>query len=223
MPGDEQVLVVPRAEFERLGVFQGLCLDVGRYLEALLAPGVPRFMPRATAEVDPAFKQLIPYVLMTCAGRYLSYVRGKRAGEQRLVGCRSLGIGGHINPVDEAPLYEVPWREVYAQAVQREVREELIVDAAHTDGIVAFLNDDSTDVGRVHLGIVHLWTLDAPNVRKRESMITQPEFLSRAELRAARPDMESWSAFCVDHLDDIERHSKCATTSDPVHILGGQQ
>lgn len=205
MPSEEQVLVVERSVFERVGAFQGLSFDVARYMEALLAGGVPRFLPRPAAEVDPAFKQLIPYVLITCGGKYLSYVRGKRAGEKRLVGQRSIGIGGHINPIDEAPLYETSWREVYAQAVEREVHEELIIDSPHRDYIVALLNDDSTEVGKVHLGIVHCWVLDAPHASKRESMITQPEFLSRAELRAARPDMETWSAFCVDHLDDIER------------------
>lgn len=205
MSADEQVLVVPRSDFDRVGAFQGLCFEVARYLGALLAPKVPRFMLRPAAEVDPSFKQLIPYVLLTCEGKYLSYVRGKRAGEKRLVGQRSIGIGGHINPIDEAPLYEASWREVYAQAVEREVNEELVIGTGYQDRIVALLNDDSTEVGRVHLGVVHGWVLDAPKVSKRESMITQPEFLSRGELLAVRSELETWSSFCVDHLEEIER------------------
>jgi len=205
MSAEEQVLVVERSVFDRAGAFQGLTFDVARYMEALLATGVSRFMSRPAAEVDPSFKQLIPYVLMTCAGKYLTYVRGKRAGEKRLVGQRSMGIGGHINPIDDAPLFGLDMREIYERAVAREVDEEVLVDTRHSDHIVALLNDDSTEVGKVHLGIVHCWVLDEPKVSKRESMITQPEFLSRGELIAARPEMETWSAFCVDHLDEIER------------------
>lgn len=204
MPAEEQVLVVERAVFDRIGVFQGLTFNVARYLDALLAPGVPRFMGRPAAEVDPSYKQLIPYVLMTCAGKYLAYVRGKRAGEKRLVGQRSMGIGGHINPIDDAPLFGLNMREVYDRAVTREVDEEVLVETGHHDHIVALLNDDSTEVGKVHLGIVHCWVLDELKVSKRESMITQPEFLSRADLIAVRPELETWSAFCVDHLDEIE-------------------
>ncbi len=87
------------------GAFNGLAMDTQKYLDKLFAPGVPRFMPRPQAEKDPSFKQLIPYVIMTCDGKYLSYVRGKRAGETRLVAKRSIGIGGHINPTDDMPLF----------------------------------------------------------------------------------------------------------------------
>ena len=59
------------------------------------------FMPRSEAETDPTFKQIIPYALLTHAGRVLHYVRGKKAGEQRLVAKGSLGIGGHMNDHDE--------------------------------------------------------------------------------------------------------------------------
>jgi predicted NUDIX family phosphoesterase len=143
---------------------------------------------------------------MVCDGKVLSYVRGTRAGETRLVGRRSIGIGGHINPADdEAPLLEVDFGDAYAAAVQREVAEEVALGATHTDRIVALLNDDTTEVGRVHLGIVHLWTLSRPEVRKREQMITQLAFMSRSELHAVRDTLETWSQFCLDHLDAIAK------------------
>jgi len=207
MPQEEHVLVVEREVLEQTGMFQGLAFDVEHYLRVLFVPGVPRFMPRPQAEADPGYKQIIPYVIMTHGGKYLAYVRGRRAGEARLVGLRSIGIGGHINPVDELPLFHADFREVYRTAVEREVAEEVAVEAGHTDRIVALLNDDSTDVGRVHLGVVHLWTLDAPNVSKREQMITQMGFLSLAELQAVRDTMETWSQFCLDRLTEIENHT----------------
>jgi predicted NUDIX family phosphoesterase len=200
MPQDEQVLVVERRILERVGMFQGLVFEVEPYLRALFAPGVPQFLPRAQVEKDPSLKQLIPYVLMAHAGRYLSYVRGKRAGETRLVGNRSIGIGGHINPTDDLPLFNDNFRGTYEAAVAREVAEEVDIQTPHADRIVALLNDDSNEVGQVHLGVVHLWTLQAPEVNRREQMITQMAFLTPHELSGLRETMETWSRICLDNL-----------------------
>jgi predicted NUDIX family phosphoesterase len=202
MAQEEQVLVIPRQILEQAGMFQGLAFDVERYLKTIFAPHVPRFMPRPQAENDPSFKQIIPYVLMTHNGKYLNYVRGKRAGETRLVGNRSIGIGGHINPTDdmyEAPLFD-NFYDAYCAAVEREVTEEVSVTTTHKDSVVALLNDDSNEVGSVHLGIVHCWQLDAPNVDRKEQMITQMSFMSPAELDAVRETLETWSAKCLDNL-----------------------
>jgi len=204
MAQEEQVLVVERKVLEQAGMFQGLTLDVDRYLRKLFAPGILSFIPRSKAEADPAYKQLIPYVIMSYDGKYLSYVRGKRAGETRLLGLRSIGIGGHINPVDnEVPLFDRDFREMYDTAVEREVAEEVSVEANHTDSIVALLNDDSNEVGSVHLGVVHYWVLDEPKVNKREQMITQMAFMSPAELHQLRDTLETWSQLCLDKLGEM--------------------
>jgi predicted NUDIX family phosphoesterase len=201
MAQQEQVLVIERKVLEQAGMFQGLVFDVQRYLDKLFVPGVPRFIPRPQAEADPGYKQLIPYVIMSCDGKYLSYVRGRRAGESRLTGLRSIGIGGHINPIDnEVPLFDRDLRKMYEIAVEREVAEEVSVEAGHSDSIVALLNDDSTEVGSVHLGIVHHWVLDSPNVSRREQVITQMAFMSPAELREVRDSMETWSQLCLKQL-----------------------
>jgi len=202
MAQEEQILVVERKVVEEAGMFQGLAFDVERYLSKIFVPGVPRFMPRSQAEVDPSFKQIIPYVIMGCDGKYLNYVRGTRAGEARLIGNRSIGIGGHINPVDnEIPLFDTDFRKMYNAAVEREVAEEVSVTTTHTDSIVALLNDDSNEVGSVHLGVVHYWVLDEPKVTKREQMITQMDFKTLAELQKVRDTMETWSGLCVDGLE----------------------
>jgi predicted NUDIX family phosphoesterase len=215
MGQEEQVLVVRREVFEEAGAFDGLNFDVSRYLSRLFVSGVPRFMPRSEAETDPSFKQLIPYVIMEHEGRYLTYVRGKRAGETRLVGNRSIGIGGHINPADdETPLFSADFREVYRRAVEREVAEEVDVQAPHVDRVVALLNDDSNEVGQVHLGIVHCWMLDAPNVAKREQMITQMAFMSEAELQGVRETMETWSQLCLDGLGEMASRRETAVSLD---------
>jgi predicted NUDIX family phosphoesterase len=202
MAQEEQILVVQRKVFDDAGAFHGLAFDVQRYLDKLFVPGVPRFIPRPQAEKDPSYKQLIPYVIMTCNGKYLSYVRGKRAGETRLVAKRSIGIGGHINPVDWTLFTAEPYK-TYLEAVQREVAEEVSVDTKYKNKIVALLNDDSNEVGQVHLGIVHLWTLDAPKVNRREQMITLMSFKTIADLQKVRDTMETWSQICFDGLSKM--------------------
>jgi predicted NUDIX family phosphoesterase len=157
-------------------------------------------------EENPAYKQLIPYVLMSYQDKYLSYVRGKRAGETRLVGHRSIGIGGHINPIDadNSTLFAYLY-DNYLTAVEREVAEEVSVETSHTDRIVALLNDESNEVGSVHLGIVHHWILDAPNVSKREQMITQMAFMRPAELHEVRDTLETWSGLCLTQLTEMTK------------------
>jgi len=201
VPAEEQVLVIERKIFEQVGAFNGLATDVDRYINRIFAPGVPRFIPRPKAEKDPSFKQLIPYVIMTCQGKFLSYVRGKKAGEKRLVAKRSLGIGGHINPVDadNSTLFAYLF-DNYLIAVKREVAEEVSVDTTYKDKIIALLNDDNNEVGQVHLGIVHLWTLDEPKVSRKEQMITQMGFMTIPELQQVKDSMETWSQICLDGL-----------------------
>lgn len=198
---DEMILVVRRALFDELGAFDGLCFEVNRWLPALLDRANNFFTPRAAAESDPSMKQIIPYVLLVHGDRVLHYVRGKKAGEQRLVAKGSIGIGGHMNDRDEG-LFALD-REAYNAGVQREVGEELKLGSAFTHRIAALLNDDSNEVGRVHLGIVHVFRLENDDVRKGETMITDLQFLDRGQLRARRDAMESWSQICFDRLDEI--------------------
>jgi len=206
MPREEQVLVIERKVLEQVGMFQGLAFDVANYLREIFVQGVPRFMPRSQVEENPAYKQIIPYVLMSYQDKYLSYVRGKRAGEARLVGNRSIGIGGHINPIDadNSPLFAYLY-DNYLTAVKREVAEEVSVETSHTDRVVALLNDESNEVGSVHLGIVHHWILDAPNVSKREQMITQMAFMRPAELHEVRDTLETWSGLCLTQLAEMTK------------------
>ncbi len=208
MAQEEQVLVIDREILEEVGLFQGLMFNVDRYLRKIFEPGVPRFMPRSQAESDEKYKQIIPYVIITHGGKYLCYVRGKRAGEARLLGQMSIGIGGHINPGDdEFPLFGNGFREAYDRAVEREVAEEISIGAKHKDRIVALLNDDSNEVGRVHLGIIHYWALDSFEVSKREQMITQMAFAKPDKLQESRDTMETWSQLWLDHLDEMRKHS----------------
>jgi len=195
---DENVLVVRRSLFDELGSFHGLNFEPEKYLSALLSRGNNFFLPRAQAENDPTHKQIIPYALIAHRDKVLHYVRGKKAGEQRLVAKGSIGIGGHMNDTDESLF---AWDEhAYRAGVEREVNEEIKIESPFEDRIVALLNDDTTEVGLVHLGIVHVFRLAEPNVQKREAMITNLSFLDRDQLLALRDNLETWSQLCVDSL-----------------------
>src|SRR2546429_5789662 len=98
---EENILVIRRRLFDELGSFQGLNFEPRKYLDSILSRGNNFFLPRAQAEKDPSHKQIIPYALLTHGDKVLHYVRGKRAGEQRLVAKGSIGIGGHMNESDE--------------------------------------------------------------------------------------------------------------------------
>jgi len=198
---DEKVLVFPRSLFERLGVFQGFSNDVGRYLPAILDKNNNSFQPRAQAEANPDFKQIIPYVVVTDGKSILHYVRGKKAGEQRLVAKGSIGIGGHINDEDHSLFAD--GMQAFQDAVEREVREELSVQGAFDAKPVGLINDDSTEVGRVHFGIVHLLFRTSDKVKKNEQVITQVEFVPIEELKAKREQMETWSQLCLDNLEAL--------------------
>lgn len=200
-PSDENILVVKRELFDQLGAFHGLNFEPKAYLDAILSRGNNFFLPRSKAETDPTHKQIIPYVLIAHGGKVLHYVRGKKAGEQRLVAKGSIGIGGHMNDTDESLF---AWDEAaYRAGVEREVNEEIQIQSQFDDRIVALLNDDSTEVGRVHLGIVHVFKLRDPKVEKREAVITNLSFLSHNELKARRDSLETWSQLCVDALERL--------------------
>jgi len=198
-PPNENVLVVKRELFDELGSFQGLNFEAEKYLKAILSRGSNFFVPRPEAENDPAYKQIIPYALIAFEETVLHYVRGKKAGEQRLVAKGSIGIGGHMNETDES-LFALD-EQAYRAGVEREVNEEIRIDTPFEDRIIALLNDDSTEVGRVHLGIVHIFKLKEPNVQKREAMITGVTFLTKEELMARRESLESWSQICLNSLE----------------------
>jgi predicted NUDIX family phosphoesterase len=201
---NENVLVFPRPLFEKLGIFQGFSAEVDRYLPAILDPKNNSFLARANAETNPGFKQIIPYVIITDGKSILHYVRGKKAGEQRLVAKGSIGIGGHINDEDET-LFGVGSFGVQAfkDAVKREVCEELSVQGEFDARPVGLINDDSTEVGQVHFGVVHVLFRTPEQVKKNEQVITQMEFIPIEELKAKREQMETWSQICLDHLAAI--------------------
>jgi len=195
---EELVLTFPRTLLDEIGSFQGLCTDIGAYVPRILEAQNTRYVPRSLAEDDPSLKQIIPYVLVRRGDTLLHYVRGKGSGEKRLVAKGSIGIGGHINHRDEDLFGS--GTDYYEEAVQRELHEELLIDADLTTRVVALINDDSTPVGQVHFGVVHVCELGDQHVSRGEPCITDLRFLTLDQLRERRDAMETWSQLSLDFV-----------------------
>jgi predicted NUDIX family phosphoesterase len=200
----ERVLVVPTERFCEVGYFQGFCSEAPRYLAELLRPGQTSYLAREEAEQDPSFKQLIPYVIFRHRDaegttRLFQYVRGKGQGEGRLHSKRSIGVGGHINDDDGADRDEAEGAS-YREGMRRELAEEVLIQTPYEDRCVGLINDDETEVGRVHLGIVHLIDVEQPSVTPRESDLLDCGFVPIEEIRREADRLESWSRICLEHL-----------------------
>lgn len=194
MPESERVLVVPTLLFHEIGVFQGFSPDADLYMRTLLDPAHGSYRSRAEVEDDPSFKQLIPYCIFRHEGRVFHYRRGDDGGEARLKTLRSIGIGGHVSADDVAG--ESP----YLEGMRREIEEEVFLESAYSEQLAGLINDDATDVGRVHLGIVHIFDLDEPKVRPRETSIIETGFATPQELLREVDEFETWSQICLQHL-----------------------
>lgn len=198
----EHVLVVPTKVFHGIGHFQGLNTEVSKYLDELLSPEHVSYRARSEMEEDPSFKQLIPYVIFrhtTAAGvvSVFQYTRGKGQGEQRLHHKRSIGIGGHISSDDATSDTDL---DPYREGMQRELAEEVIIRTPYRDQLVGMLNDDETAVGKVHLGIVHIFDVETQDVAPRENEIVDSGFEPVERLLADLEGFETWSAICLEAL-----------------------
>ncbi|WPX40477.1 hypothetical protein QET93_013175 [Akkermansia sp. N21116] len=193
----EQVLVIPRSAFEEAGYFQGTSPEASHLLDACMKPGVARFMDREAAEQDSSFKQIIPYGIFVRDGKILHYTRGGSGGEARLHDKGSLGIGGHINPIDNQE--DTITLATYMAGVDREVREEISIKGSYTQHVIGAINDDTNDVGAVHLGIVHLFELESGDVTSNESALANLSFKSPEELESSElfDRLETWAQLAL--------------------------
>ncbi len=198
----ENVLVVPTKLFRALGYFQGFSTEADRYLEELLSPENTSYRPRGEMEDDPSFKQLIPYVIFQYTDpsggkQVFQYTRGKGQGEQRLHAKRSIGIGGHISAEDANGAGDL---HPYEEGMRRELEEEVAINTDYSARCIGLINDDETDVGKVHLGVVHLFEVAAPEVYPRETEIIDSGFEHIELLNEDLDQFESWSQICLETL-----------------------
>jgi predicted NUDIX family phosphoesterase len=198
MAKDEEVLVIPALLIDQLGPFSGFQPNVERYLPAILDRANQSFRPRSLVESDPSFKQLIPYVILECSdaneSRIFQYTRGKGQGEKRLHAFRSIGIGGHISVED------AEGDDWYKNGMQRELEEEVLIECSGQQRIVGLIYDDSSEVGRVHLGIVHIMQLAGCKVQSKEEQLEASGFHCVDQIKSDIENYETWSQLCIKHL-----------------------
>jgi predicted NUDIX family phosphoesterase len=183
----EQVMVVEREALETYLVERGL---VQERTDDVLDVITDRhfFIDRPTAEVSPQYKQIIPYVLIRHAESWYLLQRTPKQTEARLHHKLSLGIGGHINP-DTPDLFD---------GLLKELEEEVDVQGDYDVTFLGILNDDTTDVGRVHLGAVYVLDAHDGAVTVRETEKMSGRWVARGELAGHREAMETWSQIVYD-------------------------
>jgi predicted NUDIX family phosphoesterase len=193
---DELVYVVPRADVPDAAAWHGLRTDgLDAFVAALERSG--RYEPRDRMERDPAFKQVIPYLVLRDGPRYFLMQRTAAGRDERLHGHYSIGVGGHLNPGDGGVL----------GGLRREWAEELVADFKPEFRLVALLNDDTTDVGSVHLGAVYLADADGRPVAIRETDKLSGSFVEPAAVAAVADRLETWSRLTFEFLagEAVER------------------
>jgi predicted NUDIX family phosphoesterase len=188
-PG-ERVLVVPRASIVPEPGWLGVRADgVDDALLAVARDG--HFVDRAAAEQDPTLKQVIPYLVLRDGERWFLMRRTRAGGDARLHDRWSIGVGGHLNPGDG----DVPG------GLRREWAEEVVADFVPEFTAIGLLNDDTTAVGSVHVGIVFVADADGRSVEIREVDKLTGSFATTAEVAAVVDGMETWSRLVFEALE----------------------
>lgn len=189
----EQVLVIKRSKVEDfIGGKNGLITERCAELVELIARE-HEFMPRPEAEENTDYKQIIPYVLLCRGNEVFATRRLNKGGEKRLHGLISMGIGGHINPVDEGG------DDILMRGLWREIEEEVSIDAHGELEPCGFINDDSNSVGSVHLGACFKLKVEG-NVSVRETEKLEGLWLKLDELADRREQMETWAQIAMEVL-----------------------
>lgn len=191
----EQVLVLPRDRVPGGCDFSGVREADAGAVEGLRRAVAEhgRFMDRPVAEESPDWKQLIPYVVLRDGPNVFLMERTDAGGDPRLHRKATIGVGGHINPVDEGD-------DPLSVGLAREWQEELVADWEPRFELVGMLNDDSNPVGSVHLGVVFTVEADGRPVTVRETHKLAGRFATPQEVRSARDRMETWSQLVAERL-----------------------
>jgi predicted NUDIX family phosphoesterase len=195
MPGpfDEHVLCVRREDLFPDGAWYGFISEgLERYQRVIREQSF--FMPRAEVEEDPAYQQIIPYVVFRHGDRYFLTRRLRASTEKRLRQLYSLGVGGHINPGD------LEQGDPIMDGLRREFEEEVVYSGSIEATLLGLINDDSSPVSKVHLALAFLVEGSSPEITIRETNKLAGELLTLEEMRMYYLEMESWSQIVYDEL-----------------------
>ncbi len=193
----EQVLCVRRDDIFPDGAWHGFVTENLDRHQRVIRENY-QFKPRAEVEDDPTFQQVIPYVVFRHDHRYLLTHRLRASSEKRLRKQYSLGVGGHINPGD------LDGGDPILDGLKREWAEEVIYDGRFEARLLGLLNEESSPVSKVHLGVVFVVDGDSPDIQIRETDKLAGELLTLDEMRIHFLEMESWSQLVYERLREEE-------------------
>ena len=191
----EKVLVVPRADILPDPAWQGLRSTDLEFCQDAIAHH-SFFLPRAQVEDDPTYQQIIPYIVFRHADRYFVTQRLSAGSDARIHGLYSLGVGGHLNPVDSA--------DPLGDGLRREWEEEVLYTGTFAPRLLGLLNDDSNPISSVHLGVIYLVEGSSDQISVRETHKLTGALLTLDELSALGPALEPWALLVLDHLRSLE-------------------
>jgi predicted NUDIX family phosphoesterase len=186
----EQVYVVPRRAVMGETGWHGIrTASVAEVVEVIGTLG--EYRDRAMMERDPSYKQVIPYLVLRDGDGWFLMRRTRGGGDERLHDLWSIGVGGHLNPGDGG----------LDRGLLREWQEELVADFVPEFRPLGLLNDDTTDVGRVHLGVVYVADAGGQDVAIRETDKLSGEFVPTSVVAAVSGQLETWSSIVFDFLE----------------------
>ncbi|MCL1631009.1 hypothetical protein M3N64_03495 [Sporolactobacillus sp. CPB3-1] len=207
---DEPIIVVKKADLfgdkEMPSAFQGTERSRARVNQIIRKMADSYLiMRRGDAEENTEYKQPIPYAVLKQGDRYFTYQRLGGGGEKRLHGKLSIGVGGHMNKISDAN----DFHKVLALNLEREINEELRIEHGEQAAIetIGLINDDNTEVGKVHIGILTVLSLPSNaevTVREKDKLEGSWKTLSELKNTAVFDRMESWSCFAIDALTAVE-------------------
>ncbi len=193
----EFVYVVKRATLAPMLPKKGLVAVGPETLERVVEEGF--FVERAHAEGDPSLKQIIPYVLLKRQDELFLFQRLKGGGEARLHNLHSVGVGGHINPTEESTKRGL---DTLFAGAKRELFEEVGYQGELPLKPFGLLNDDTNEVGSVHVGVVLVLELPTESsLTVRETRVLKGSFRPHGEIQKLRSSVlfETWSELLLDH------------------------
>ncbi len=184
----ENVLVISKETCDSLLNYNtGNFITIG-YPEVLKAAKAGQYISRGLAEKDPSFKQMIPYGVIQNEDSFLLFLRTKKQTEKRLHNLYSLGIGGHINQIEK----ETASDPVIA-GLNREIDEEIYLPKIQSVQFGGIINDNTNEVGSVHLGLLFFIRLENKSFEIREKEMMSGEWVLKKDLQSNIAQMETWS------------------------------
>lgn len=190
----EEVIVIPVNLFKKFGYFQGLSFEIDKYLKQFSKSENYELLDRTHAESNFDFKQLVIFAILRYRNKIVVFEQEDELGHMKY----SLAIGGHISKRDLGGSHPF-----YYEALRREINEEMKIKGGYTPKIVAIINDDIDEGGKLHLGIVFNVLLNRKKLKSKQDLIKMIKFMTPSELKKNLDLFENWGRICIEKMENL--------------------